>query len=551
MQVVETSILRQMEEKRAQLIQVIPGKFRKHLAHHAAQSFLTFVLFVSICAIAITCMTGCQRVPVEAKGNSASRMDVSEREKEILERIPTSVLESASSETTSSVLRILARPELIHRESAQKKTLENTPELHSCDPNRITAVAEAVARFTDIYDIKVEICSVTEEGLVNGTLPVDLIESFDLLFVPTHWLSSRDLRKVLAPLGDLKVGGLSKTREAFLSSFSPLPSDMNINYILPFFRTTYGIYYNTATTSSPPESWEDCFLISNQRENWDAVSYLNDPEVTLSIAGLLSHFMDKEHQLQFLDKVDEVVTEIKSMGGTTNATPAKLLSIRTEHITDARLFSDSIDLGDQDLNMHDDGFQPPVNLLKLGNGSIRNDISLNELTSEDLNFATRLIKYGIIYGAEFRAESVNPVDSELDEWAMTVSHSRDLFGSEDPHEDIHYIVPNEGTMIAVDALAVVKGRPPENLESVELFLEFVLEKPVAASLTIFSNRANLVPGSAAYVPAEMVSSSVYTLPPRSHMHFLPHWSPEDVEEEWQKIKEFEAIMASFGSEELR
>jgi spermidine/putrescine-binding protein len=539
-----------MEARLTQLIQLIPDKFRRRSAKHVVRRLIKAGVLLAVCALFVSSMVGCQRVPVEAKGNSASRLDVSEREKEILERIPTSVLDSASSDTASSVLRILARPELIHRESPQKKTLKNSSSSNLCDPERIIAVAEAVTRFTHIYDIRVEICGVTESDLVNGTLPVDLIQGYDLVFVPTHWLSSRDLRKVLAPLGKRKVKGLTKTRESFLSSFTPLPPDMNINYILPFFRTTYGIYFNMATMTSPPESWEDCFLISDQHENWDKVSYLNDPEVTLSIAGLLSHLMEREMKENFLAKVDQVVTEIKDIAGTINATPEKLQSIREEHITDAKLFSNIFDMIDQDLNMHDDGFQPPVSLLKSGNKKLKNDISLDQLTAQDLHFASRLIKYGIIYGAEFRAESLDPVDSELEKWSMTVSHSRDLFGAEDPHEDVHYIVPDEGTMVAVDALAVVKERPTSNLEAVDLFLKFVLEKPVAASLTIFSNRANLVPGSAAYVPAEMVSSPVYTLPPRSHMHFLPHWAPEDVEDEWQKIKEFEAILSSFAAEEI-
>ena len=200
------------------------------------------------------------------------------------------------------------------------------------------------------------------------------------------------------------------------------------------------------------------------------------------------------------------------------------------------------------MDMHHDSFKSPVNSSSSGSSRFGGEISLNDLTHEDLFFATRLIKYAMVYGADFRSESLSPVDSDLETWSMEVSHSRDLFGENDPHEDVHYVLPREGTMIEVDALAMIMDRPADIGKAADLFLAYLLWKPVAASLTIFSHRANLVPGSAGFVPREMVSSPVYTLPRRDQMHFLPHWSQEDVSNEWAAIKEFSQSLASFSAE---
>ena len=300
-------------------------------------SLLRLTLFaLSGCSL-LFFTSGCHREPVETVKFNSSGTGSSQQQEDVLERIPISIKSNSDSESASRVLRILARSGLIHQDSSSKKNSKNKTSASEGLNGQSHLTAAALHRFSEIYDIEVQVETITVNDLEDGTIPPERLDGFDLLFVPTHWLSSRDLRKKLVKLSDRKISGMAKTREAFLSSFSPLPPDLNIHFVLPYFRTTYGIYYNLVTNTNPPESWEDCFLFSDQKENWDAVSYLNDPEVTLSIGGLLSSKMDKSKRELFMAVVDPLVSEIKALATTTNATPNLLKSIRNQHLEDSRV----------------------------------------------------------------------------------------------------------------------------------------------------------------------------------------------------------------------
>jgi spermidine/putrescine-binding protein len=469
-----------------------------------------------------------QRQPVEFHEKSLSRLDVSGREKEILARIPSSELEVDEGVTFAASLRVLVRSGLLNMEPAT-------------DENGSNQNVVALALFREKFGVDVQLETISDTDLVQGQVTKEMIDGFDLLLLPSHWLLQIAEKKLLHPLGGAGIDDLRRIREDFLMSFSPVPPSVNLIYLLPYFRTTYGIYYNIATNPNPPSSWEECFLYAEDYHNWDGVYYLDDPEVTLSIAGLLVASLEHTEKTNLVATVDKLIGQVKSLAD--GSSQVDLSELRKSYLEEANFSSDV--LKDERLDFHSSTFREPgprYGQSKGGGGYV--------LSESDLLLATRLINKGLVFGADFREENEDPTtNGALGPWSMIVSHSRDAFGQGDPQEHIDYVIPDDGTIVSIEAFAIPEGLTSERMRSVTAFFNFMMLRPVAASVAVFSERATLIPGATAYVPAEMANSAVYTLPPRERMFFLPLWPVDALSLQWERILAFKETVARAKGED--
>ncbi len=466
---------------------------------------------------------GCfNRQPVESHVHTDSRLDLRGRQKEILNHLGPEFTSKRAEADSVAPIKVLVRSGLL-----------DGPHEAGEEGSRFRAAA--LDLFRDHYGVDVSLRHLTESDLVAGQLTEEQIGDTELLLVPSYWLLAASKSERFFPLADLNIERLDVIQEDFLVGFSPIPPGLDINYHLPYFRTSFGIYYNLANVTSPPAAWEDCFMFTGVRQLWDSIHFLNDAEVTLSIAAILTSNLTKPHREQLVEKTDELIGKLRSASG--EITAEKLQTLRAEYAKSLELVLEGDD--GLRLDLHPGGFREDSGGAELGA-----DQPMLELSEDDLTIATRLLQFGLIFGADLRDEMTHPDDSVLDKWSMLVSHSRDLIGKDDPHADIHYVIPEEGTLLVLETLAVPTGLANERLELVSELINFLIRKPVAASVSVFAARASMIPGAAAFVPAEVANSPIYSLPPRDRMHFLPLFAPESLSQQWTEILEFQSEVAA-------
>lgn len=466
---------------------------------------------------------GCyNRQEVENHEHSGSRLDLRGREEVILEHLGSQYDKKQEPPEGKTPIRLLVQAGLLDGLPAK-------------DGEPFPPRAAALDRFQSFYGVDVDVTQVTEADLVDGQLTEELLGEHELILVPSYWLvSAKDQRRLL-PLEEANIEGLKLILEDFVNIFSPIPPSVDLNYLLPYMRLSYGIYYNQAHLSTPPSTWEQCFLLLEDSRFWDAVYFLNDPEITLSIAAILVANLDESRQAKLATTTEELAARFRDLGS--GFTLPAIDSLRTECVD---WFSSKGErMNHVRLEMHQSVFKEH---------HADQDLGLHQyvrtLSEKELDLAVRLIQLALVFGADFRGNMENPVDSVLKKWAMIVSASGDLIPKDNHYADIHYVIPEEGSLILIDTFAIPAGLSEERLHHASKLLNFMLLKPVAASVTTYSSRASLIPGSSAFVPSELINSPIYTLPSRDRMHFLPFFSPELMSRKWEQITSFQQTLQS-------
>ncbi len=105
--------------------------------------------------------------------------------------------------------------------------------------------------------------------------------------------------------------------------------------------------------------------------------------------------------------------------------------------------------------------------------------------------------------------------------------------------DINYVVPREGTLMSIDALAIPKDA--QHVVEAHKFIDFLLRPEIAARNTAVTNFANPVPGSKPLLPAAIVDNkSIYPDESMTQKLFTVSTKEADIQKvitrEWTRVK---------------
>lgn len=424
--------------------------------------------------------------------------------------------------------------------AAEAKTLDRTRQFF------VYRLAPALERFEKDYGIEIAVEHFTNDELQFDGINADRAKGFDLVFGPRCVLPVFLDKSNLAPFDE---GALTRFAQPMLyitELIGRAPPDLDLAFCVPYYWLPLGIGYNPDVAVGIPREWRDGFVFERNELYWNRVELRRNAFIMLGLAMLYEEDLQRDDPNQYAkdrDATQHLLADFTAIVADPSAAANKasaLEALRRKFTAPPEEVTE-----DKQFGIHTATFRSATEAKfeaeHLRSFMLEGSARKNPISNEALAAATDLVKKMLMFGAEFVDERPSHLVEQTNlDWAYQIGSSGDPYAGMRSRPDFFLSIPAPKAPLELGLFILPVGRSDLNRRTAEFFVDYLLIPEVAASMTAFSLKANFVHESIAYMPVEIVDSSIYTAPDRYQVTYLPIASGvgDQFRQAWQDVLQF-------------